>query len=73
MKRARPALLLACMLGFAGARALSAQSAGGPADVSGPLSLSVSAGAPAQGAPLLVTVAASAPVDNLVLMWKGTT
>lgn len=72
MIRARPALLLACMLGFAGARALSAQSAGGPADVSGPLSLSVSAGAPAQGDPLLVTVAASAPVDNLVLMWRGT-
>ncbi len=36
-----------------------------------PLSISVSGGAPAQGAPLWIVVEEPGPVDNVTLTWKG--
>lgn len=77
MNRARSAFLLACFAGISGAVSLSAYAGGGSAESSAAapavaLSISVSAKNPAQGDPLVVDVAATGPLDNLVLLWKGT-
>jgi murein DD-endopeptidase MepM/ murein hydrolase activator NlpD len=64
MRRAGCAVLLALLAGFAGTPAFCAPAAA--------LSISVPAGTPAQGDPLVVDVAATGPLDNLVLVWKGT-
>ena len=64
MSRAGCAVLLALLAGFAGTPAFCAPAAA--------LSISVPAGTPAQGDPLVVDVAATGPLDNLVLVWKGT-
>ena len=77
MKRGRNAILLACLAGTVATRVFTAPPGWGSAGISDPvpavaLSISVSAGTPAQGDPLIVDVAATGPVDNLVLLWKGT-
>jgi murein DD-endopeptidase MepM/ murein hydrolase activator NlpD len=59
----RPFVAIACL----------ACSVAGPAFAAPPaaLSISVSGDRPAQGDPLVVHVSATAPMDNLVLVWKG--
>ena len=77
MSLSRRRLLAACLACFVGTPGFAVPSSGTApepsvlADAAG-FSVSVSDGAPAQGAPLLVEVAATGSADNIVLLWDGT-